>query len=233
MKKIGILGGMAPESTLEYYRQIIQLSQKILPERHYPVIIIYSLNMAEFRKPLSSGDTRGAISILLDAINSLYKAGAEFAVIASNTPYMFFQHLAEKSPIPLLNVIDEVAKEADKRGFKKVGLYGTKFSMEGNFFQKSFKRFGIEVVPPDTEDIDYIHIRVMGELADGKVIESTRKRFIKISQKMVQEKGVQALILGSTELPLILNEKVLKMPVLDTTRIGIQKTFDYALSERE
>jgi aspartate racemase len=233
MKKIGILGGMAPESTLEYYRQIIQLSQKVLPERNYPVIIIYNLNMAEFRKPLSSGDTEGSISILLDAINSLFKAGADFAVIASNTPYMFFPHLAEKSPIPLLNIIDEVAKEAEKYNLKKVGLYGTRFSMEGDFFQKSFKRYGIEVVPPQTEDIEYIHDKVMGELADGKVVESTRKKLVEISRKMVQKEGIQAMILGSTELPLLLNERVLKIPVLDTTRIGIQRTFDYALSERE
>jgi len=228
MKKIGILGGMAPESTLEFYRQLTSLAQENLPGRRYPTIIIYSLNMEEFRKPLSSGDYPEAISLLSDGIRSLSRAGADFAIIASNTPHMFFDELTNNSPIPLLSIVDETAKEGERRGFTKVGLYGTKFTMEGGFYRKEFEKYGISVVIPGDEDRNYIHDKTMGELADGKIVESTQKKLVEINRKMVQEKGIQALILGSTELPLILNERLLGIPTLDITRIGVQATFGYS-----
>lgn len=228
MKKIGILGGMAPESTLEFYRQLATLAQENLPGREYPTIIIYSLNMEEFRKPLNSGNYSEAVSILSGGIKSLSRAGADFAIMASNTPHMFFDELAERSPIPLLSIVDEAAKEADRRGFTRVGLFGTRFTMEGSFYRKGFEKYGISVVVPGDEDRSYIHEKAMGELADGKIVESTQKRLVEISRKMAREEGIQALILGSTELPLILNEEVLGIPVLDTTRIGVQAAFDYS-----
>jgi len=228
MKKIGILGGMAPESTLEFYRGLTSLAQKVLPGRSYPTIIIYSLNMEEFRKPLNSGKYPEAISLLSNGIQSLSRAGADFAIIASNTPHMFFDELADNSPIPLLSIVGETAKEAKRRGFTRVGLYGTRFTMEGGFYRKEFEKYGISVLVPGEEDRSYIHQKAMGELADGKIVESTKEKLIGISRKMVQEEDIQALILGSTELPLILSERVLGIPVLDTTGITVQTAFDYS-----
>jgi aspartate racemase len=228
MKKIGILGGMAPESTLEFYRQLTLLARENLPGGRYPTIIIYSLNMEEFRKPLNSGNYPEAISLLAEGIGSLSRAGAEFAIIASNTPHMFFGELVDNSPIPLLSIVDEAAKEAERRGFTRVGLYGTRFTMEGNFYRKEFEKYGISVVIPRDEDRTYIHEKAMGELAYGKIVESTRKRLVEMSQKMVREEGIQAMILGSTELPLILSEKALGIPALDTTGIIVRAAFDYS-----
>ena len=227
MKKIGILGGMAPESTLVLYRGLYSLAQDVFPGRSYPTIIIYSLNMEEFRGPLNLGNYPEAISIVYNGIQSLYRAGAEFAIIASNTPHMFFDELANKSPIPLLSIVGETAKEAEKRGFTKVGLFGTRFTMEGGFFKEEFEKYGIPVIIPEEEDRSYIHDKAMGELADGKIVQDTKERLVEISRK-VQEEGIQALILGSTELPLILNEEALGIPVLDTTKISIQAVFDYS-----
>lgn len=228
MKNIGILGGMAPESTLEFYRRLTKLSQEKLSERRYPTTIVYSLNMEEFRRPLKSGDYPGAISILLSGIQSLAEAGADFVVIASNTPHMFFQELAEKSPIPLLSVVEEVAKEADRFGFTKVGLYGTMFTMEGDFYRKGLEEHGVSVVSPREEARSYIHKKTMGELADGKILESTQEELVEICQEMVQERDIQALVLGSTELSLILDEEVLGVPVLDTTEISVESAFNLA-----
>jgi aspartate racemase len=228
MKNIGILGGMAPESTLEFYRQLTSLAQEVLPGRSYPTIIIYSLNMGEFRKPLNSGNYPEAISILSTGLEALSNAGAEFAVIASNTPHMFFDELAGNSPIKLLSMVAETAKAAERAGFVRVGLYGTRFTMESSFFKDEFEKYGISVVAPGEEDRSYIHEKAMGELADGKIVESTKQRFIEISRTMIEEEGIQALILGSTELPLILNEEALGIFVLDTTKITIQAVFNYS-----
>jgi len=222
---------MAPESTLEFYRRLTSLAEEFLPGESYPTIIIYSLNMEEFRKPLNSGNYPEAISVLSSGIQSLARAGADFAIIASNTPYMFFDELANNSPIPLLSIVSETAKEAKKRRFDRVGVYGTRFTMEGSFYQKEFGRYEIAVTVPREEDRSYIHEKTMGELAKGKVVDSTRERLAGICRKMVREEGIQALVLGSTELSLILNEEVLGIPVLDTTKISIQAVFDYSLDK--
>ncbi len=186
MKKIGILRGMAPESTLQFYRQLAMLAQQNLPGRQYPTIIIYSLNMETFRKPLKSKDYPGAISILSHGIGCLSRAGADFAIISSNTPHIFFDELAQKPPIPLLSILHEVAKEAERRGFAGVGLFGTKFTMEGEFFTKEFKEHDISVAVPEYEDRDYIHQKTMGQLADGKIVESTKRKLVEICKKMVR-----------------------------------------------
>jgi aspartate racemase len=230
MKKIGIVGGMAPESTLEFYRQLAVLAQENLSDRAYPTIIIYSVNMAEFRKKLRSGDYPETISFLSNTINSLAAAGADFAVVASNTPHMFFDELVEASSIPLLSMVDETAREAKSHGFNRVGLFGTQFTMEGDFYRKSLEKNGIMLSIPGEEDRKYIDDKTMTELADGKIELGTQEKLVKICRKMVESEGIEALILGSTELSLILNEKVLGLPVLDTTRISIKAVFDYSLT---
>ena len=228
MKKIGIVGGMAPESTLEFYRQLTVLAQENLADRAYPPVIIYSVNMAAFRKRLISGDYPGTISFLSDVIKSLALAGADFSVIASNTPHMFFDELVKASPIPLISMVDETTGKAKNYGFSKVGLFGTGFTMAGDFYRKSLKKYGISLSIPGEEDRKYIDDKTMTELADGKIVLSTQEKLVKICRKMVKSEGIEALILGSTELSLILNEKVLGIPVLDSTRICVQAVFDYS-----
>ncbi len=228
MKKIGIVGGMAPESTLEFYRQLTVLAQENLSDRAYPTVIIYSVNMAEFRKRLRSGDYQKTISFLSDVIESLASAGADFAVIASITPHMFFDELVKASPIPLLSMVDETARKAESYGFNKVGLFGTGFTMEDDFFRKSLEKNGILLSLPGEEDRKYIDDKTMTELADGKIELSTQEKLVKICRKLVESEEIEALILGSTELSFILNEDVLGIPVLDTTRICVQAVFDYS-----
>lgn len=229
MKKIGIVGGMAPESTLEFYRQLTSLAQENLADRAYPTVIIYSVNMAAFRKRLISGDYPETIAFLSSAIKSLASAGADFAVIASNTPHMFFDELVKASPIPLISMVDETARQAKDYGFNKVGLFGTGFTMAGDFYRKRLEKYGILLSIPGEEDRKYIDDKTMTELADGKIVSSTQEKLVEICRKMVKSEGIEALILGSTELSLILNEKVLGIPVLDSTRISVQAVFDYSI----
>ena len=219
---------MAPSSTREFYRQLAQLARENLPDRAYPTIIIYSVNMAEFRKKLRSGDTAATVSFLLEVINSLSSAGADFAVIASITPHMFIDELKEKSPIPLVNMVEETAREAKNKGFPRVGLFGTGFTMEADFFPRTFEKFGVSVSIPSPEEREYIDNKTMAELADGKIESATREKLVEICRRLTDEEGIEALILGSTELSLILNDEVLRIPVLDTARISTRVVFDYS-----
>ncbi len=155
-------------------------------------------------------------------------AGADFAVIASITPHMFIEELAEKSPIPLVDMVEETARTAKKQGLSRVGLFGTGFSMKADFYPRTFREYDISVIVPLPEEIKYIDDKTMTELADGKIESGTREKLVNICRRMIEEEKIEALILGSTELSLILNEEGLGIPVLDTIRISTRVVFDYS-----
>lgn len=231
MKKIGILGGMAPQSTVEYYRIITTLCRQQGMGYHYPVIIIYSLNFHEFISLVESGNWLEVINLLSDAINLLSNAGADFAIMASNTPHIVFNEVAARSPIPLLSIAEETGRVASKVGFTSVGLFGTKFTMQADFYSNVLStKYGISVVTPEEADQDYIHSKIMTELVNGCIVEETRQELSRIARMMVDKEGIEALILGCTELPLILSEEVVGIPILDTTRIHAEAALDFAQS---
>ncbi|MFC1846054.1 aspartate/glutamate racemase family protein [Chloroflexota bacterium] len=231
MKKIGILGGMGPESTVEYYRIITTLCRQRGIEKRYPVIIIYSLDLQEFMGLVESGNLTEVIALLGKAIDSLYKAGADFALMAANTPHIVFNEVAARSPIPLLSIVEETGKEARKANYTKVSLMGTKFTMQADFYSNIFSgKYGISVVNPEKADQDYIHHKIMTELADGLIVEETRQELARIARAMADKEGAEALILGCTELPLILSEQVIGIPVLDTTRIHAEAALNFSQS---
>jgi len=230
VKKIGILGGMAPESTIEYYKIIISLSRNKW-EFICPEIIIYNLNMGLWADHvLDPKKHPKAILLLSDGIKSLYRAGADFGIMASNTPHMFFNDVNTTSPIPLLSIVEETAKEAKRRNFKTVGLMGTSIIMEGNFYREPFEKNEISVVTPGEEDRKYTHEKIVTELVRGNFKEETKIELIEIAKRMAIKNNIQALILGCTELPIILNEGNVKIPVLNTMKIHATATFKYAIS---
>ncbi|HEY92901.1 MAG TPA: amino acid racemase [Dehalococcoidia bacterium] len=231
MRKIGILGGMAPESTVEYYRIITTLCRQRGMGHRYPVIIIYSLNFHEFISLVESGNLPEVTNLICDAINSLSEAGADFALVASNTPHIVFNEVAARSPIPLLSIVDETGRVAKNLGFTRVGLFGTKFTMQADFYSNALStKYGISVVTPQKADQDYIHHKIMTELVDGCIIEETRQELSRIARMMADKRGIQALILGCTELPLILSEEVVGIPLLDTTRIHAEAALNFSQS---
>lgn len=231
MRKIGILGGIAPESTVEYYRIITTLCRQRGMGHRYPVIIIYSLNFHEFISLVESGNLPEVTNLICDAINSLSGAGADFALMASNTPHIVFNEVAARSPIPLLSIVDETGRVARNLGFTRVGLFGTIFTMQADFYSNVLStKYGISVVTPQKADQDYIHHKIMTELVDGCIVEETRQELSRIARMMADKRGIQALILGCTELPLILSEEVVGIPVLDTTRIHAEAALNFSQS---
>jgi len=231
MKKIGIVGGMSPESTVEYYRIITSLCRQRGMGYRYPVIIVYSLNFQEFIDLVKSGNLPEVINLLCKAIDSLSHAGADFALMASNTPHIVFNEVVARSPIPLLSIVEETGKTAKTLGFTRVGLLGTKFTMEADFYSNILStKYGISVVTPKKADQDYIHRKIMTELVSGCIVEESRQELSRITRKMADEEGIEAMILGCTELPLILSEEVVGIPVLDTTRIHAEGALNFSQS---
>ena len=228
MKKIGIIGGLGPEATIDYYKEIINAFKNENGDLNYPEIIIYSVNMSEFLSLMKGKKYNQVITLLLEKIEGLKRAGAEFAVLSANTPHLLFDRIKEKSGIPLISIIEAACNESIKRGYKITGLIGTGFTMEASFFSETFKKHGIEVIIPDKEDRELINHKLFSEIELGIFKDDTRRMLIRIMEKMVQKQHIDSLILGCTEFPLILKESSYAgIPMLNTTKIHVDAIVKY------
>jgi aspartate racemase len=225
MKTIGILGGLGPESTLEYYREINRAFQK--NESGYPEIALFSVNLREFWKILETEPRDNLITWFTDKIFSLHDAGADFAVIASNTPHIVFDQVKKRVPIPMLSIVEETCKKAKSMGLKRCGLLGTTFTMQSTFYQKCFEEEGISMVTPDKNDQELINEKIFSELESGIINEQTKKLFLGIIKKMIDNESIDSVILACTELPLILTNDEYGIPFLSTTAIHINSIVEY------
>ncbi len=224
MKMVGIIGGIAPESTVEYYRLIIAAYRKRKNDGTYPPIFINSIDMKKMLDFISSNDLEGVTEYLLNEVKKLKQAGADFGLLASNTPHIVFAGLQRKSPIPLISIVEAACEAAKGLGIKKVGLFGTRFTMRGRFYPEVFSKQGITLVVPDTDDQDYIHEKYMGELVNGIFLSETREKLLAIADRLRERDGIEGLILGGTELPLILKDiEGRKIRFLDTTKIHVER----------
>jgi len=231
MKTIGIIGGLGPESTVDYYKEIIAAFNARYDEMTYPEIIIYSVNIDEFMKFVETENWLGLSEWLLEKISSIHQAGAQFAVIASNTPHIVFDEIKSKSPIPLLSIVEETCNKAQEMDLKNVGLMGTKLTMEADFYKKPFISKGMSVVVPSEKEQQLIHHKLFSEIELGIFKDSTREKLLAIAKRMVDEEGVDALILGCTELPLILTESKYGIPFLNTTAIHCESIIKHCLQD--
>lgn len=228
MKKIGILGGMSPEASLEYYRLFIALAKEREPEGRNPELIIYNLNFEDFCKPVSEGKNDQVVTLLRDKLTALEDAGADFVMMASNTPHMYYDELKEGLSIPFLSIVEATADVAYEKDFARVGLLGTEFTMTGDFYQKTFEKRGMEIVVPEKNNQKLVHEKIMSELVNGQILDSTREDLVDITNEMRRNEGVEAVILGCTELPLILSEEETGFPVLNTTKIHVKAAYNMA-----
>jgi aspartate racemase len=220
MKTIGIIGGLGPEATVDYYNLIIEAFKS--GDLSYPEIIIYSVNMAEFIGLMKEKRYDEAVDKMVEKAESLKRAGAEFAAITANTPHMLFDRIQERSPLPLISIVKATRDECERQGLKRPGLMGTGFTMNGTFFQDVFIENGIEVVMPDEGDKVIINQKVFSEIELGIFRDDTRQLLIDITDKMVHEQNIDSMILGCTELPLILTEtEYAGIPMLNTTKIHV------------
>jgi aspartate racemase len=220
IKKIGIIGGIGPESTVDYYKRIISAFQgQHSCSGRYPEIIIYSADLTDLIQMLEDGKLDKLTDWLVDRVKALHNAGAEFAAIGSNTPHIVFDEVRSRSPIPMLSIIEETCRKARDLSLRKPGLMGTKFTMESDFFQKPFLDYGMEVVVPKHKDREFIHSKLFSEIEVGIIKDSTRKKLLSIVKRMIDSHSIDSLILGCTELPLILDREEYGIPFLNTTAI--------------
>jgi len=231
MKRIGIIGGIGPESTVDYYKQIIGAFTEKQIDFDYPEIIIYSANLSSLMRILEANDWDSLTDWLLEKVVSLHKAGAEFVAIGSNTPHIVYDEVSARSPIPMLSIIEETCKKAKMSGHKKLGLLGTKFTMESDFFKKPFEINKMAVVVPEKEDQELIHHRLFSEIELGIIKDSTRAELLSIIKKMIDRHSIDAVILGCTELPLILNQDKFGISFLNTTAIHAESIVSYCIGK--
>lgn len=222
MTILGIVGGIAPGSTVDYYRLLIDGYRAARPDGSYPPLIINSIDMTRMLGLIGAGRLDEVTDYLSAEIERLARAGAGVGLLASNTPHIVFDRLAERSPIPLISIVESAAQAASTLGARTVGLLGTRFTMEGRFYPDGFGRAGIAVRTPGAEDRAYVHAAYMGELVAGDFRPETRARVLDVIGRL-QDAGVEAVVLAGTELPLLLRGRDGSgIPLLDTTRLHVE-----------
>ncbi len=232
MKTVGIIGGIGPESTIAYYRSLIAGYRQLRPDGSAPAILINSMDVATLLNFMEANRLEAVTDYLLDGLQKLARAGADFGAIAANTPHIVFDDLQRRSPIPLISIVEATCNEAKKRGIGRAGLLGTRFTMQASFYPDVFSRQGIAVVMPHQEEQVWIHEKYVGELLKDRFLPETRERLLEIIRRMTEQEQIQAVILGGTELPLLLREETAPgIPLLDTTRIHVQAMVAETLSE--
>jgi len=228
---LGIIGGIGPGSTVDYYQTIIELYRARKADGSYPAILINSIDVHCVLATVSAGELKALIDWLLIELQKLERAGADFAIMASNTPHIVFDDLERQSPLPLISIVAETATVAKGRGLKRLGLFGTRFTMQGPVYREVFGRQEIAVVVPEPADVEYIHEKYMSELVDGVFLPETRARLLGIVDRMAKQSGIDGMILGGTELPLILREPAYDgIPLLNTTRIHCEAAVERMFS---
>jgi len=231
MKTPGIIGGIGPESTIEYYRQTIAAYRQRKQDGSYPLIIINSIDMKKMLDLIEADELARLTDYLLGEVQKLAKAGADLGLLASNSPHIVFDELLSRSPIPLLSIVEAACEATKKLGLKRAGLFGTRFSMQGRYYPDVFSREGITLITPGAEEQVYIHDRYMNELVNGIILPETRERLLAIVERLKAQEDIEGLILGGTELPLILTQEAYSgIPVLDTTRIHVERAVAQMLS---
>lgn len=219
-----MIGGIGPESTLEYYRFLIAEYRARVPDGSYPPILINSIDLTRLLTLIAASDLEAVVEYLATEVTKLARAGADFAVLASNTPHIVFDEIRRRSPIPMLSIVEATCEAARALALQRVGLFGTRFTMQGQFYRHVFSRHAIEVVVPEPDDQAYIHEKYMGELVKGLVLPETRDGLLAIARRLRERERVEAIILGGTELPLILRDAPNPgIPFLDTTTIHVKR----------
>ena len=229
MKKIGLIGGTGPESTLMYYKELNSRIDKKTGGSHMPEIAIESVDFRRVWAMVCSGDLESLSDHLALKLKNLEAGGAGVIALTAVTMHIVFDDVRKKTGINLVSIPQAVSEEIVRRGYKKVGLLGTVFTMEQDYMKTDLINAGIEVKVPCKEDRDLIGKRIIEELELGIVKESTLEEFNKIIGKMKEEAGIEAVILGCTELPLLLNDGNCVLPTLDSVEIHIGKLIAMAV----
>ena len=190
MKTLGIIGGIGPGSTVDYYQTIIELYRARKADGSYPPILINSIDLQRVLATVGAGELESLTNWLLTELKKLDRAGADFAIMASNTPHIVFDDLERQSPLPLISIVENTCSAAKASGHKRLALFGTRFTMEGTAYHDLFSRQEIAVVVPESADLDYIHDKYMSELVAGLFLEETRSGLLAVVDRMAQGAGI-------------------------------------------
>jgi aspartate racemase len=223
-KRIGIVGGVSPQSSALFYKTIIEKHYQKNKDYYYPEIIMFSVDFGKIKVLQKENDPTNYIREFVKAIDSLEKAGADFAVIASNTPHRVFSQIEKQVTIPMLSIIDITADYASNKGFKKLLLLGTNYTMREDFYKQGLKKKGLETIVPTSEEQEIVNNIIFNELVIGEIREESRQNLVKI----VNHYTADAVILGCTELPLIIRKEDISIALIDTTDVFAEQTLNFA-----
>jgi aspartate racemase len=227
-KRIGILGGMSPESTVAYYEYITRTYIQRFGDYGYPEVLIYSVSFQPYVDWPNQDRWDLVADGLSQAAQKLAAAGADLILIATNTMHLVFDEVQTRVEVPMLSLLDATAEAILARGFDTVGLLGTRFTMEKGFYQDALARQGISTLMPDADDREYVHRVIYDELVAGKIRDESRAGYVAVIRKLV-ERGAEGIILGCTEIPLLVDEASAGVPLFDTTQIHAEAALTYAI----
>lgn len=229
MKTIGLLGGMSWESTVSYYKEINQGVKNALGGLHSAKICLYSVDFDEIEKLQHQGRWEDTANILVSAAQSVEAGGADFLLICTNTMHKVAEHVQAAIDIPLIHIADATAQRLISDNVQRVGLLGTKFTMEQAFYKNRIsERYGIEVIVPNEQDRETVHAIIYNELCLGTIKDSSRAQYLNIVDKLISQ-GAEAVILGCTEIALLIQQKHTKVLLYDTTHIHAEEAVKLAI----
>jgi aspartate racemase len=227
---IGILGGMTPESTVTYYQHIVHSWQQRHGDHRYPEIVICSLSFQQIEDWMEAGRWDAIEPVLVNGVRRLAAAGAEVGIVATNTMHLLFDRMAVASPIPLLSIVDATARALTAAGLSRVGLLGTRFTMEQSFYADGLARHGIATLVPDRAEREDVHRVIMQELSMGTLREASRRRYAEIIEALAA-RGAQGVVLGCTEIPLLVQQAHAAVPLFDTATLHAEAALAWATAD--
>lgn len=230
MKKLGLIGGTTWVSTVDYYSYINKLTNERLGGSASAELLLYSVNFAEIKAWADESNWKAIGERLSDLAARLESVGAEAIVLCANTMHIVAETVQQRVGIPVLHIVDAVAKEIEKQNGKKVALLGTGFTMDNDFYQNRLLTFGIETIVPEKQDRDFIHNSIFDELGKEIFRDETKQRYLEIIDKLNKNGGAEGIILGCTEIPLLIKQADCSVPVFDTTMIHAKYAVDFALA---
>jgi len=228
MKTLGMIGGTGFPSTIEYYRYINELVNQQLGGLNFAKCILYSFNYGDIDKLNRENNTERLFELILEAIDNIVVSGADGLILCANTIHMFAERLIDLVPVPIIHIADTTADRINSLNIEKVGLLGTKMTMEMDFYRQKLEAKNIQVVIPDDEDREYIHGAIMNEMVKGNFNMEMRNNFLKIMESM-KTNGVQGFVLGCTEIPLLIKAHDIDLPIFNTLEIHAEAAVAFML----
>ena len=231
MKKIGLMGGLGPASTVDYYMELENMTLQKFGPGHYPRIVIDSVDLGEHTEYFNRGDFKTIGDMIYESLLTLSNAGCEVAAVTANTEHIAWDYVKDRLPLPTLSIVDTTIEECKRCGYDKVVVFGTAWTLKSGLYAKAFLNAGITPVVPDERDIEILGNLIYPNLENGVVIPEDKVKMIELAEKYINTYNADALLLGCTEIPLMIKPGDVSVPVVDTTKVHVKAVFHYACEE--